>query len=82
MIEVYCLELIDLPEKIKSNINSNEDVLLIDYNKVTNLVELVMSGQVSDDGFGGEFIINKRKLELDYPFIPTDELEIICNQSI
>ena len=82
MIEVYCLPLVELPDNILSALYPNEDALLVDYDNITNLINLVIAGETESDGFGGEFISNQRILQLDYPFKPTMELEFICRQSI
>lgn len=80
-IELYCIYLIDLPEYITKELTTEEDALIVNYNTEENIINFIEAGEVDGDDFGGEFIINKRLLEIN-PFTPIDELYLICRQSI
>ena len=80
MIEIYCLYTIELPEIVISQLTNSEDALLVDYDSSTNLINLILAGTTDCGDFGREYINNYRKLDLNYPFAPDGELEIICKQ--
>ena len=71
-LEFYCRHLFDFPEAILSVVQDKEDVIVLRYDTKDNCnIVAAWAGEVFGDGFGGEYIDNVRKLDLDYPISPT-----------